>query len=88
MPQSLLKRYIEIVKTLSERGPLNICELAILLKRNPSSLNRPVTFLRIQKMIREQSSDSVGTYIITKRGTKILKFFNVQPLIKLSVDKN
>ncbi len=88
MPKSLLKHCIEIVKTLTEHGPLNINELSLLLRLNPSSLNKSVKLLSNQKMIREQSIDSVVTYKITKRATKILKFFNVQPLIKLSIDKD
>ncbi len=88
MPKGLLKRCIEIIKALTEQGPLNISELSLLLRLNPSTLNKSVKLLGNQKMIREHSIDSVVTYTITKRGTKILKFFNVQPLMKLSIDKD
>jgi len=83
MRPSMLKLYIEIAKTLNEQGPLSVHDLASFLKVNPSSLNEPVKFFIEQSMIREKSRNSIVTYIITKRGIEILRFFNVQPLIKV-----
>ena len=88
MPSSTLKLYIEITKTFHEHGPLSVHDLASFLKVNPSSLNEPVKFLSAQRMIKEKNGNSISTYNITKRGTKILKFFNVQPLIKVTTNKN
>lgn len=88
MPPSTLKLYIEIAKTLNEHGPLSLQKLASFLKVNSSTLNEPLKFFSAQKMIKEKSSNSVVTYIITKRGTIILRFFNVQPLIKVANSKN
>ena len=83
MPPSKLKLYIEIAKTVNDHGPLSVYDLASFLKVNPSSLNEPVKFLNDQRIIREKSCNSIATYIITERGAGILKFFNVQPLIKV-----
>ena len=83
MRPSMLKLYIEIAKTLNEQGPLSVHDLASFLKVNPSSLNEPVKFFIEQSMIREKSRNSIVTYIITKRGIEILRFFNVQSLIKV-----
>ena len=88
MPPSKLTLYVEIAKTLNQNGPLTVHELASLLKVNPSSLNEPVKFFSAQKMIREKSGNSIVTYIITKRGIGLLKFFKVLPLIKVASDKN
>ncbi len=88
MPLNKLKLYVEIVKTVNKHGPLSVNDLALFLKVNPSTLNEPVKFFSAQKMIKEKSSNSIVTYTITKKGTEILKFFNVQPLIKVATSKN
>jgi predicted transcriptional regulator len=64
-----------------EHGPLSINELAPFLKLNRSSLKECVNFLTDQGMIKEEDRNSIVTYSITKRGTKILRFFNVPTLI-------
>jgi len=84
MPPKTLKLYIEIAKTLNDHGPLSVHDLASFLKVNPSTLNEPVKFFNAQKLIKEKSRNSIVTYIITERGTELLKFFNVQPLIKVT----
>ncbi len=87
MPCSKLKLYIDIIKTLAEHGPLSIRELASFLKVEPSSLKEPVNFFTDQAMIKEKGIDSIVTYITTKRGTEILRFFKIQPLIKARIDE-
>jgi predicted transcriptional regulator len=87
MPPSTLKLYIDIAKTLMKHGPLNTQDLSSSLKVNSSSLKERINFLINEKLIREKDRDSSVTYIITKRGTDILKFFNVQPSIKIINDK-
>jgi hypothetical protein len=88
MPPSTLKLYIEIAKTLNEYGPLSVHDLESFLKVNSSTLNKPIKFFCAQRMIKEKSSNLITTYIITKRGIEILKFFKVQPLIKVANNKN
>ncbi len=88
MSPSKLKLYIEIAKTLNEHGPLGVRELASFLKVHPHSLNEPVKFFIEQKVIKEKSVNPTLTYKVTKRGIEILKFFNVQPLLKVTVKKN
>ena len=88
MPPSTLKLYIDIAKTLMKCGPLNIQDLSSSLKINSSSLTEPMNFLVDQRLIREKDNHSIVTYTITKRGTEILEFFKIQPLIKVTVNKN
>ncbi len=88
MPPSTLKLYIDIAKTLMKCGPSNIQDLSSSLKVNPSSLTERMNFLVDQRLIREKDSNSIVTYAITRRGTEILKFFNIPPLIKVTVNKN
>ena len=87
MPYSTLKLYIDIIKTLTEHGPLSMLELASFLKVKPSSLKGPINFFIDQAMIREKDSNTIVTYVTTKRGAEILKFFKIQPLIKTRIDE-
>lgn len=87
MPPSTLKLYIDIAKTLMKHGPLTTQDLSLSLKVNTSSLKERINFLINEKLIKEKDRDSSATYIITKRGTEILKFFNAQPSIKIINDK-
>ena len=88
MQPSKLKLYIEIAKTLNKQGSLSVHELASFLKVDPSSLNQPVKFFSDQRIIKEKSSNSVVTFALTKRGAELLNFFNVQPLVKVTINKN
>ena len=88
MQHNSLRLYIDIAKTLMEYGSLNVNALSSFLKVNPSSLKERLTFLINQKLIKEKGRNTNTTYIITQRGTDLLKFFNVQPLIKVKIDKN
>jgi predicted transcriptional regulator len=87
MPYSTLKLYIDIITTLTERGPLSVHELALFLKVKPALLNGPIKFFSDQAIIREKESNSIVTYVATKRGSEILKFFKIQPLIKSRIDE-
>jgi len=86
MPSSKLELYIDIAKTLMARGPLSVNELAQFLKSNPSLLKERVRFLIDQGLIKEDEHNSIISYTITNQGTKILRFFNVQPLTKTTYD--
>ncbi|MGO8807457.1 MAG: winged helix-turn-helix transcriptional regulator [Candidatus Bathyarchaeia archaeon] len=86
MPSSKLELYIDIAKTLMAHGPLSVDELAQFLKSNPSSLKERVSFLIDQGLIRETEYNSIISYTITNQGTKILRFFKVQPLTKTTFD--
>lgn len=88
MPRSILNQYIDIVKALAENGPLSTHELAPFLEVNPSSLKERVRFLTYQRAIRENRDKAIVTYSISKRGTEILKFFKVQTLAKVAIDRN
>ncbi len=87
MPPAPLKLYIDIVKTLMDHGPLNIRELKSFLKVDTSSLKEYTSFLADQGIIREKAENPIATYIITKRGSEILKFFKIQTSIEMRVGK-
>ena len=87
MPCSMLKLYIDLITTLTERGPLSVHELALFLKVKPLLLRGPIDFFTDQGIIREKEGNSIVTYVATKRGSEILKFFKIQPLIKSRIDE-
>ena len=87
MPPSTLKMYIDVAKTLMNQD-LTAQDLSSFLKVNSASLKELTSFLIDERLIREKDSNSIVTYALTKRGTRILEFFNVSPLIKLRIDKN
>lgn len=88
MPRSILNQHIDIVKTLVENGPLSVREMAPFLEVNSSSLKERVKFLSNQRIIREKRDNAIVTYSIAKRGTEILKFFKVQILVRVAIDKS
>ncbi len=87
MPPAPLKLYIDIVKTLMDHGPLNIRGLKSFLKVDMPSLKEHVSFLADQGIVREEAENPIATYIITKRGSELLKFFKIQTSLEMRVGK-
>ena len=87
MPCSDLKLYIDIAKTLIENGPLNIRELSQFLKIDHDSLKKRMNFLSDQGLIKEKANNPTSIYAITKRGTKVLRFFRVKTSVKVKMPK-
>ena len=54
MPCSMLKLYIDIITTLTERGPLSVHELALFLKVKPLLLRGPIDFLPIRGLLEKK----------------------------------
>jgi predicted transcriptional regulator len=82
MQHSTLQLYIDIIKTLIEHPHLSMPELARFLNVKPPLLKEPISFLTDQTMIKEKQSNSIVSYTTTKKGTEILRFFEMQPLKK------
>jgi hypothetical protein len=87
MPYSRIKLYIDIIKTLTEHGPLSKSELAQFLKVKPTLLKAPVNFFIDQAIIREKEISSNTTYVATKKSNEILRFFNIQPTIRTRISE-
>jgi predicted transcriptional regulator len=88
LPRSMLNLYVEIAKALIDKGPLSISELALVLNVDQSSLKERLNFLISNDMIGKKNDKTILTYNIKKRGKSILGFFKIQPLIKITTDKN
>ena len=87
MQSSTLEQYVDIIKTLMEHGSLNIHEFEPFLKVNASSLKERINFLVEQGLVKAKESNHIVTYTITERGTKVLRFFKIQTLMKVRVEK-
>ncbi len=72
---NVLEVYINIAKTLKERGPQTLEQVASFLKSNPSSLKQKLNFLVSQKMIVTKRTNIKSTYDVTATGIKVLEFF-------------
>jgi predicted ArsR family transcriptional regulator len=83
MPRSMLNLYIDIAKTLTEHGPLPIHELVTFLKVEPYTLKKHLSFLVDNGMVKEKMGTPALSYVIAEPGAELLKFFNVQTLIKV-----
>jgi predicted transcriptional regulator len=77
MTRSMLDLYVDIAKTLMERGPLPIHELATLLNIHPHSLKKRLNFLTDNEMVKEKDGGSIVTFVIAERGAEFLRFFKI-----------
>ena len=87
MPPSTLKLYIDVAKLLMESGPLSLDQLSNHLKVNKSTLKQQMTFLVKQRIINKKESNPNVKYVIAAGGIRILKFFKVQPSIRIPIEK-
>lgn len=83
MPASPLKMYLDITKSVMESGPLSLDQIAALLKVDASILKIKVNFLVNEKMIKEKNNNPNVTYAIATKGIRVLKFFRIEPRIKI-----
>ncbi len=79
MTRSVLYLYVNIAKTLMERGPLPINELAPLLNIHPQTLKKRLNFLADNEMVKEKDGGSIVTYAIAERGAEFLSYFKIHP---------
>ena len=80
MPASLLMQYIEITQLLNEYGPQTINQMSSSLRNlNPIFLKQALDFLSENKIITGKTTGVNLTYVITKRGFRVLVFFKVNP---------
>jgi hypothetical protein len=80
MPASLLMQYIEITQLLNEYGPQTINQMSSSLRNlNLIVLKQALDFLSETKIITGKTTNANLTYVIAKRGFRVLIFFNVKP---------
>jgi hypothetical protein len=80
MSTSLLMQYIEITQLLNEYGPQTINQMSSSLRNlNPIVLKQALDFLSESKIITGETTGANLTYVVTKRGFRVLAFFKIKP---------
>lgn len=89
MRRSKLEMYIDILKVLSQRGPLKLTHIMYKANVNCSVLKQYLGFLIQQNLVEERTVGKKRVvYAITQRGITVLKHFRelktVLPIIEES----
>jgi len=89
MRRSKLEMYIDILKVLSQRGPLKLTHIMYKANVNCSVLKQYLEFLIQQNLVEERTVGKKRVvYAITQRGITVLKHFRelktVLPIIEES----
>lgn len=89
MRRSKLEMYIDILKVLSQRGPLKLTHIMYKANVNCSVLKQYLNFLIQQDLVEERTIGKKRVvYAITQKGITVLKYFRelktVLPLVEES----
>ena len=87
MRRSKLEMYIDILKVLSQRGPLKLTHIMYKANVNCSVLKQYLDFLIQQNLVEERTIGKKRVvYAITQKGITVLKYFRelktVLPIIE------
>jgi len=87
MRRSKLEMYIDVLKVLSQRGPLKLTHIMYKANVNCSVLKQYLNFLIKQNLVEERTIGKKRVvYAITQRGITVLKYFRelktVLPIIE------
>ena len=76
MRRSKLEMYIDILKVLTQRGPLKLTHIMYKANVNCSVLKEYLDFLIQQELVEEKTMGKKRTvYVISEKGLKVLKYF-------------
>lgn len=76
MRRSKLEMYIDILKVLSQRGPLKLTHIMYKANVNCSVLKEYLDFLIEQELVEEKTVGKKRiVYAISEKGSKVLKYF-------------
>ncbi|MFP3985888.1 MAG: winged helix-turn-helix domain-containing protein [Candidatus Bathyarchaeia archaeon] len=89
MRRSKLEMYIDILKVLSQRGPLKLTHIMYKANVNCSVLKQYLDFLIQQGLVEERTIGKKRVvYAVTQRGITVLKYFRelktILPIIEES----
>ena len=89
MRRSKMEMYLDILKTLAQKGPLKLTHIMYKANVNCSVLKEYLDFLTLQKLVEEKALRKERiVYEITEKGLKVLKYFReLQIMLPLVEDK-
>ena len=76
MRRSKLEMYIDILRVLSQRGPLKLTHIMYKANVNCSVLKEYLDFLIVQELVQEKTVGKKRiVYDVSEKGIKVLKYF-------------
>ena len=76
MRRSKLEMYIDILRVLSQRGPLKLTHIMYKANVNCSVLKEYLDFLIVQDLVQEKTVGKKRiVYDVSEKGIKVLKYF-------------
>jgi len=76
MRRSKLEMYIDILRVLSQRGPLKLTHIMYKANVNCSVLKEYLDFLIVQELVQEKTIGKKRiVYDVSEKGIKVLKYF-------------
>ena len=76
MRRSKLEMYIDILRVLSQKGPLKLTHIMYKANVNCSVLKEYLDFLIEQELVEEKTIGKKRiVYVISEKGSKVLKYF-------------
>ena len=76
MRRSKLEMYIDILKTLAQRGPLKLTHIMYKANVNCSVLKEYLDFLIEQQLVEEKTVGKKRiVYVVSEKGLQVLKYF-------------
>ena len=76
MRKTKLEMYVGVLKILAQNDLAKTCNVADELNISTDDLKKYLVFLLKQGFIYEQKLSNNVVYLITKRGNRVLKYFN------------
>jgi predicted transcriptional regulator len=89
MRRSKMEMYLDILKTLAQKGPLKLTHIMYKANVNCSVLKQYLEFLTQQKLVEEKTLTKERiVYEITEKGLTVLKYFReLQIMLPMVEDK-
>ena len=76
MRRSKLEMYIDILRTLAQRGPLKLTHIMYKANVNCSVLKEYLDFLIAQELVEEKTVGKKRlVYVVSEKGLQVLKYF-------------
>jgi predicted transcriptional regulator len=82
MKSTKLEEYLTLLQILLSHGPIQITEIESFVSLKRIALRKDLAFLLEQKVIEKNSSSTTPAYIISPLGLRLIKYFNVNTVLK------
>ena len=77
-----LEEYLNLLQILISHGPMQLTEIESFVSLKRIALRKDLAFLLEQKVIEKNPSSTTPAYIISPLGLRLVKFFNINSVVK------